>query len=186
MLLLATHQKYLSHLGRKYQWSTSGKESFAVSSVGPLWNRIVQKYYENTQNHTLSLKSQRIREDSRRMGICRLPSTILRTTAQYLRFVPELGMNPLLSLSQTRDEMTYVPTAKKTNHSLPSCTRYGKYEKCPEMFYTIDLGGSTVDILQWEGEGTFSLASLNSQTTDKSDLSWFLKMHRSIQKMQRK
>lgn len=40
------------------------------------------------------------------------------------------------------------------------------------MFYTIDLGGSTVDILQWEGEETFSpLASLNSQTTDKSDLS---------------
>ncbi|QQS59616.1 hypothetical protein IPN35_01895 [Candidatus Peregrinibacteria bacterium] len=40
------------------------------------------------------------------------------------------------------------------------------------MFYAIDLGGSTVDILQFEESGVFyPIASIDSQKTDKSDLS---------------
>lgn len=91
-----------------------GKESFAVSSVGPLWNRIVQKYYEKyPESYVVFEKPEGLEKIQGEWASADYHPPSYAPLAQYLRFVPELGMNPLLSLSQTRDEMTYVPTAKK-------------------------------------------------------------------------
>ncbi|QQS59617.1 transglycosylase domain-containing protein [Candidatus Peregrinibacteria bacterium] len=87
-------------------------KSFAVSSVGPLWRDIVQAFYEKyPASYTAFEKPEGIQKIQGEWASEEYKPPSYAPLVQYLRYVPELGMNSLLSFSQKREEDSYVPAS---------------------------------------------------------------------------